>query len=147
MTERKGPDVPDGFDLSSDGTILLHIDNERWRLRRPKLGEYRKIREWLRENEDEHRAIIAGIAVVDRPGEDATQDDKTAYLTNVTARSRDITDRTEAMNVAWVAKVIGMLSDKDAPDVDDLPAGCQSGEFVGSLVEHWRSVPLRSGGS
>lgn len=148
MAERKGPDVPDGVELHKDGTVTIFTDGERLRLRRPKLGEFRKLRELLHEREDAHLRLLAEQAAdrAEKPGEDASADDKLAFTMAINARSRALTDALNALNIEWVQAAMGMLAPGEVPAPDDWPSGMDSADFVAALVGHWRAVPLRSGG-
>lgn len=139
--------VPDGFDLVNNGTARLTVGSEVWRLRRPKLGEFRKLRELLRDRDDERTALLARQEAGERPDKDAPADEKAAYSLAVAQRSRELVDAVEALNVAWVTEALRTLADREPPAVDDWPAGMETEEFIGALVAHWRTVPLRSGGS
>lgn len=147
-TERKGPDVPDGFDLRPDGTILLHVDNDRWRLRRPKLGEFRKLREALQERDDQAlRLTSARVASLpDKLPDDASQADKEERAVSVKQASRDFEESIRSLNVAWLANALTMLADSTPPEPDDWPSGADEPDTIAQIVQHWRSVPLRSGG-
>lgn len=144
------PTVPDGLELRKDGTARLTIDGKGWRLRRPKLGEFRTLRTLAQERDDERRdqaqTLMDGLTP--DPGKDAKPEQRRTYLTAVTAMGRQLEELTDSLNEAWLTKAFAMLADSDGiPDPDDWPAGLQSSDTIGQLMEHWRSVPLRSGGA
>lgn len=142
-----GPEIPDGWELNKDGTIALTIDNERWRLRRPKLGEFRTLRDAVRDRDDERVRILAKYPALDPLDKDkASDEDKRDRALEIAERSRAMNDAIEALNVEWVLLVLVTLGDGDPPEADDLPSGTEEAEFVMALMNHWRSVPLRSGG-
>lgn len=139
--------VPDGFELVSNGTARLVVNGDIWRLRRPKLGEYRKLRELLQERDDERIRLLGGQVRLEKPDDDASAEDKTEYTLTLRHRARDLADKVADLDVAWVTEALTMLADHALPPVDDWPAGMDSPEFIAGLVEHWRTLPLRSGGS
>ncbi len=138
--------VPDGIELRKDGSVRLQANGDGWRLRRPKLGEFRKLRELLNEANDDRLRIIARMGMPDKPGNDATADEKLEYTLAVSARSRQLEAEVLALNVAWIAEALRVLCDHDPPEPDDWPSGMDSSDTIAELVQHWRSVPLRSGG-
>lgn len=139
--------VPDGFELVSNGTARLMIDGEVWRLRRPKVGEFRKLRELLHERDDERLRRIASQENHEKPAEDASQDEKLAYTLALAQRSRVLQEEVEDLDLNWTAQALTILADHQPPPIDDWPSGMGSSEFIQQLLTHWRSVPLRSGGS
>lgn len=141
-----GPEVPDGWELNKDGTIALSVDGDRLRLRRPKLGEFRMLREAVRARDDERVRILAKYPALEAIDKDASDEDKRDRALELAERSRSMNDAVEALNVDWVMLALTTLADGEAPEPDDLPSGSESAEFVMSLMDHWRSVPLRSGG-
>lgn len=149
MAERnkgRGPDVPDGIELHKDGTATLSIDNQRWRMRRPKLGEFRKIRELMHRREDERLRLIAENPAIDELDKDADTEAKLAYTNEVNERARGITDAIVELNIEWLTEVFTMLCDAEPPPPDDWPSGLEQNDTIDRLVKHWREVPLRSGG-
>lgn len=146
-SERRGPDVPDGIELHKDGTATLSIDNDRWRMRRPKLGEFRKLRELLHSREDERLRRLGEFGELPAaPAKDAPNDEKVAYTAAVNAQQRAITDVMQDLNIDWLEQALTMLCEREPPPADDWPSGMAESEMVTKLVEHWRAVPLRSGG-
>lgn len=149
MVEQRGPEIPDGVELNKDGTVTITTDGSRCRLRRPKLGEFRKLRELLHEREDNRLRILAEQAAVEttKPEKDEDAETKLAYTLEVARRGRAVTDAMSELNITWLSAAIDMLAKDSAPAVDDWPSGMDSSEFVAALVDHWRAVPLRSGGA
>lgn len=141
------PAPPDGFELVNNGTARLTIDGQVWRLRRPKLGEFRKLRESLDERDDAHLRIISAHQSDDKPADDADAEEKLAYTLNARHRSRSLTEQVGALNVEWLTEALRLLCDREPPPADEWPAGMDESGTISALVSHWRSVPLRSGGS
>ena len=139
--------VPDGFTMNKDGTCTLRVEGEMWRLRRARLGEFRKLREALRDRDDARMDLMAAMASpTDRPDADAAPEAKAAYGRDLAARARTLSDKVEDLDVQWVAMALKMLCDHDPPPRDLWPAEMGTTEFVLELVKHWRTVPLGSGG-
>lgn len=149
MADRQGPEIPDGVELNKDGTVTLFTAGERCRLRRPKLGEFRKLRELLHERDDERLRLLGAQAddTPEKPGTEATNTEKLDYTLEVNRRSRQLNDAVTDLNIAWIATAMEMLAQGAVPAVDDWPSGMESTEFVAALADHWRAVPLRSGGA
>lgn len=142
------PSVPDGLDLRKDGTVWLHIDGELWKLRRPKLGEFRAMRESLHDRDDEAlRLTTVGVAGFESLPPDASDEDKAARVLAIKVRQRQLDTAVRSLNVAWMAETLTTLADHPVPGSDDWPSGMDEADAIAQLVQHWRSVPLRSGGS
>lgn len=139
--------VPDGLELVKNGTARLFVDGEVWRLRRPKLGEYRKLRELLEERDDARIALLAEMVPPEKMPDDASQADKAERTIAIRRAAREIDAKVEALNREWMAEALALLCDHDPPDPDSWPAGMDSTETIIALNTHWRSAPLRSGGS
>lgn len=104
----------DVLTLREDGTVLAVIKGEDYVLRRPNIGEFRKIRELLNLEEEEK-----------------TDDKGDQLLKNI--------DR----NFDWVNEVITMLSDKQPSFTkDEAPLWLANGGLGNDFVTHWLSVPL-----
>ncbi len=149
MADRTSAPVPDGFDLKPNGTALLLIDGQQWRIRRPKLGELRKLRDLMADRDDERWQVIAdhnSVEVPDKPAEDAPMEDKRAFLRSQNRRATSLTDAVVQLNIDWMVEAMTILADKPLPSPDDWPSGMETFEMTAALFEHWRSVPLRSGG-
>jgi hypothetical protein len=145
----QGPTIPDGWELNKDGTITLTVDGNRTRLRRPKMGEFRDLREALRQRDDDRLRVIAKHPPLedhDTEGDEATDDEKLERVLAIQGRSRAMADEVRELNLAWVELVLSTLAEKEPPPRDDWPSGTDEDKFLTDLMEHWRSVPLRSGG-
>lgn len=149
MAERRGPEIPDGIELHKDGTVTVTVDNARCRLRRPKLGEFRKLRERLRERDDERLRLLAAQAAdpLPAPEESAEGQEKLDYTLAVAARGRELNDAIAQLNIEWIREAMDMLARDTVLPEDDWPSGMDSSETVQALADHWRAVPLRSGGA
>lgn len=139
--------VPDGLELVKNGTARLVIDGELWKLRRPKLGEYRRLRELIEERDDARISLLAEIETPEKLPDDATPAQKAERTIAIRRAARAIDAKVEELNRQWVASALRVLADHAPPDPDDWPAGMDSVETIVALNNHWRSAPLRSGGS
>ena len=142
------PQDPDGFELKTDGTIRLVIDGATWRLHRPTLGDYRKMKELLQDFTTKRLGLIAQVSELPpKPADDAPAEEKCDYALSVNHRSHELTEKLSQLQVAWLGDALGMLVDHPLPPSDGWPSGMDSLEVMTMLVEHWRSTPLLSGGS
>lgn len=107
-----------------DGTVLLRIGTDEWRLRRPTFREYREA------VEASDKAIKGGSLPTAKPGE-ATLTDPIAhsYLTWAPGR------------FAFWRTIVSVLGDRPFPDDDDLPMWLASGDPINDLMGHWLSTP------
>lgn len=158
--------VPEGLELHTNGTVTVHLDGRRLRLRRPKAGEYRALREAYEAYLDRltdatdvvqeqaapirERAAAATEAGGRMSSEDRALDRKLG---------RSLTAQGEVLRVGWVRLAFdgddreqllpegfGGLATGDLPaDDDDLPVWLSQGETIASLFEQWRSVPSPRG--
>lgn len=137
----------DGYSLLPDGRTRITLDSEDWLIRRPKIGEYRKLRERLWDLQDQkvtitarHRDIAAERAKELKGESEAVQ------ALDVRKRSRDLTAELEELNEQWIRETFDLLGDRPAPEaIDDWPTWLRESDFISTLVEHWRAVPLASG--
>jgi hypothetical protein len=144
MATRNDPQVPDGFELIKDGTARLIVDGEIWRLRRPKYGEFRKLRELLQQRDDDQVRLIIESASLQSP-EDEPENEVDKQLAE-RIRQRQLNEAVEELNVDWVQEVLVLLTiDKTPPPPDQWPAGMETLGFIKQLIDHWRTVPLARG--
>lgn len=146
MVKEAGPQVPDGFELIKDGTARLVIDGEVWRLRRPKVGEFRKLRELLQERDDEHVRVMAQAVADTSNVETKAEEDKVERTLAARAQQRQVALAVEDLNIGWVSEALRTLvMDKEPPPVDEWPSGMETLGFITTLIDHWRTVPLARG--
>lgn len=148
-----GQAVPDGIELNKDGTVLCVIEGDRIRLRRPKIGEYRKLEERLDQLDDERLSVSVARADASRRLAEiqmaATSDDAEGNvaetLQSARAALREILQRAESLNLEWLNEAFVMLGDKSLPPLGELPASFLDPELIRDLRKHWRTAPLVRG--
>jgi len=125
----------DNYTLETDGTVTFDIgDGSTRRLKRPSLGQYRKLMELLDTlrrdaNKRQQERTERGDAT-QAPGAGESVDDM----------------------VTWLDGVFNELSDSPLPrmndsvDIDKLPVWFVSTELVTDLIGHWQSTPSHRGG-
>lgn len=139
--------VPEGLELHKDGTITAVLAGERYRLRRPKFGELRDLRERYNGIENEHLLLQADYAeqAPERPGEDASKRALAEYAIGVREAQVALGEKIEAKNGEWIRHAFALLGAKLPDDVDEWESWLLVGETRGLLINHWRTVPLARG--
>lgn len=158
---------PQLIDLRNNGTVGLSIDGRRFELKRPKVGEFARLRESYLRMLDELGEMaeddVARIRVIEerlevlKPRRERTEgepltDDEEAEFRKLRAESRTILrdqqerashDRLQWFREAFDALVLrgGSLPQND----DDLEPWLAAADFQSKLVVHWMSVPLARG--
>lgn len=158
-----GDEGGDRFDMLQSGKCVLVIDGEVFTFRRPKLGEFRRMREALFEREDNILRATAESNVANQ-AEEADQAETPEKVETVAAlndvekldtllmptrlRQRALSDTIIDLNAAWVADSLGQIleGDRTMPAADDWPPEMVESTFLVNLTNHWRHVPLVPGG-
>ena len=150
----------EGMDLRPDGGIHLWLDGTKYRLRRPRGREFRKLREELQDHLDVINALVDdtmrwAAEIIDKPDAETgtgTESSKLLAQHSPEARAEDrrrtraIRDQTEESLRSWYASVVSTLSVNDAEiDADDLPAWTSDTAEALAIIDHWRSRPSLSG--
>lgn len=132
-TAKKGRRMAeDKFDASNaDGRIRMTLDGTAYVLKRPKIREFRKLRETL-------------VEISKRAG--ATDEDAEA-ASRGKIDVATIVEREDEM-LTWWAEVFGMLEEKGQPlpDPDDLPLWLLGPTIVPDVMNAWLSRPAHPGG-
>lgn len=120
MAKRKPNDDGDQITARPNGTIDLTLNGDTYTLRRPTIGELRKMEEAL---------------------DDAAADERAARDEGRTF------DDTQALT-EWWRDVFAMLGDDTLNDVadDDLPPWLPTAALIVEVRTHWRTVPWGPGG-
>lgn len=113
----------DGFELVADGTVVFQLSEKSTiKLRRPSLGEYRKLVEQVEQMQEDAAAIITS---------------KNGALT---------VDKLSDLLLEWVRLAVSLLgSPEELPPEDELPAWILNADLTRDLVAHWQKVPSRRG--
>lgn len=143
-----------------DGTITCSVGGKRHRLRRPKLGEFRRLRETQVQIEDDVRAAADPfrdeLSDLDRRAVEATEDGRVDEARSLRDEWRTVNDKAlveiEIVRARWVRSVFAVLSDIKLPEPDDddpaadLEPWMVSATLPAAFVYHWRHRPLALGG-
>ncbi len=158
--------VPEGLELHTNGTVTVHIDGGRLRLRRPKAGQYRALREAYESYLDQlteatDRIQEQAIPVRERAAEASAAGERLSAEDRALDRKlgRELTHLGERLRVGWVRLAFNGedladllpesfdgLATANLPDNDDdLPVWLTQGETIAALFEQWRTVPSPRG--
>lgn len=127
------PEELEGLDLRPNGTIAVGFPEPHGVivLRRPRFGEFRRMREALWDLQDRRNEIVDEQKVL------AESDDRDDALI------RKLTVEIEDTTFDWVRDAVTTLGDKTPPaEADDWPHWATTGDVMNLIVSHWRSVPL-----
>lgn len=167
MAQRTTPRKPrvtddgnDGFEMRDDGKCLLTVRGETYRFRRPRLGEFRDLREKLYERDDEALRVTAAFndtirerneaAKLVTDDDDASQTEKLAASLEAKKALRELDRAVTALTEAWMVDALETLKedvDAELPPPEDWPPEMTETAFVADLVAHWRHRPLARGGT
>lgn len=138
----------DGIAFRDNGTIDLYLSDGTLRLRTCRMGDYRVLveqwREALIELQEIGQATAAWTEDVNARivAEERSMTD--AERAEDLKRAREIGDRTDELVLEWWTAAIGRLGDGRVT-ADDMPAWMVDAKTVNDTIQHWRSVPSRSG--
>lgn len=122
------------LELADDGRVIIRNRADEWILERPTLGEYRKLVELAGVADEKYAAAVAAVPA-DHP-------DRAGEQTKV---AEALQFGPDALYGQLVRGFVELLSSKEPPDVDDLPAWAVSGRAAARMLAHWRAVPLDLG--
>lgn len=123
--------MEDKLELLPSGKIRAVADGTEYNLRLPKLGEFKELRLWLEDFQEEtSKANMHNL-------EHALDKDHVKMA---------VPDQQEGTRT-WVAMAFEKLSDRPLPeDVDDWPIWLAYGDgIIAEMIKHWREVPLVRG--
>lgn len=136
-----------GFELHKNGTVTVFMNEERAVLRRPKVGEFRLLREKLEQAADEQGELALQI-----DADTAEQRERMTAKTDsqedrrfVIKRQRELRDVADRGYVDWMAEALQLLGSGVAVNGDDLPQWMATSGAVTQLVKHWQAVPSPRG--
>lgn len=132
----------DGIEFDPIGTVTVTIDNKPYKLRRPKLREYRYHRDEIRalsikavEHLDGLRTRLDSL--------DETSEEYAALEAEITHISRNSFELT---SVPWLTAVFDDLGSPLPDDFEDWPAWLAADQSIPTkIITHWRTVPLAPG--
>ncbi len=150
--------------FNDDGTVTCTVAGKRHRLRRPNMGELRRLRELStavdddvsavldphRERFAELRADIARLEVAAESG-DATPGELSELRREQQHLNNKLLPEMEAIRAAWIRDVFTTLADPplEASTTDDPSDGLEpwmvEPTIAGLLQVHWKAVPLDRG--
>lgn len=144
-------EAAEGLELRKDGTVVAHIDGSRHVLRRPKIGELKKLRERYEGLSDEQLTLDEAVevaaealsAITERVS--AGEKVPKAKVIAARARLREARHKAEEITPRWLDDVFALLSDAPLPSEDDRPAWFYEPKLYATFVAHWRTVPLVRG--
>lgn len=134
--------------FAKDGTVIVRVEGETYRLRRPKTGEYRKLREGLHNLQDEITRLTAEASdgISGAPEDNATTEERMRFVMAQRGGGRELTDKAEQLSIDWLRQCFDTLADQPLPEGDDdLPVWLWAGDFTAELLGHWRERPFSSG--
>lgn len=156
------PDDP--VQLRPNGTVFCQIAGKRYRLRRPKMGEYRRLRESLQDMTDALDDALEHVAVqqarIRTRQSEMSERHATGELTDAEQAEwmdlrlqdrnlgREASRMVEQRRLEWLAEAWAMLS-MDGPlpdDPDEAEAWLLDTQLANKLLQHWRTTPFVSGG-
>lgn len=122
------------LELADDGRVIIRTDGGEWVLRRPTLGEYRRLVELAGAADEKLRVAV-----------EATEDVNAQV--QISAALQYGAEGQPALYGAVIRAYIEMLAEGEPPDIDDLPSWAVSSRAAARMIGHWRAVPLDLGPS
>jgi hypothetical protein len=119
------------LDLRPDGTFVVRDGDREWAARRPKIGEWRHLVEAV-------EAADAAVREAQYNPEGTRSERERLEAVQVLLRG---TNKKPPLYTAVLAKILETLGAGPVLP-DDLPAWCSSSDPIGSILGHWRAVPL-----
>lgn len=154
MTEERANAVPDGLELVKDGTVRAVVGDERYKLRRPKLGELQDMRELLAEVDDDsiralgHAEAEKVLVEQKYPEAERAADGtmRTEHMLAVRAIDRAMAATLDARRADWTRAAWALLGDKPLPDdTREWEPWLVNPVTISQLMGHWQAVPLARG--
>lgn len=138
--------------LNPDGTTTVHLLDRKVTLRRPTLGEFRKMREGLEAEQDAHQprssALQAESAAVNST--DATKvEDEDALRERLEAlriETREVIRLAEEIRERFFTNMVTTLG-KDGDNITEAeyPPQVIEANWIAEVIQHWRSRPTDPG--
>jgi hypothetical protein len=123
----------DGLVFNEDGSITVTLDDKALRLRPPRVGEFKTLRNRVLGNSRAWSELLTDLRAADSRWTTEVEDDRR--------------DQLEGEQLAVLAEVFSTLGDHDGwpTDVDNWPAWTMKPGLLAQMVNHWREVPLAHG--
>lgn len=146
--------------LVHTGLIRVWVAGERFRLRRPFMGEFKRLRlalEDIGEEVNDQRLVAerAGRDVIadmnawnaqdPTPDPDATAEHERGLRAKSRATAVAFNDAVDEARIGWWRDVFATLSLDGAPAEDRWPSWALDAQLPQQIVTHWRSTPLGRG--
>lgn len=135
----------DKLEMVKDGTVRAFVDGKRYVMRRPKIGEYRKLRELAQGMDDAMLEVAKRQIEINAEREAATAANDEEKLTELRGLLRGLAVKAEDLRLGWLGEAQTLLGDKPLPPADELPAFFLDPKLPADLLEHWRDRPLAPG--
>lgn len=140
------PDEIREWELDPMGYVIVRLLDDKGqvasthRCRRPRLREYRELRNDLEAITREANDKRNELAELQKQLEDPDSD-----VDSINQELADALDWLAERSVPWIQRAFDMLADRPLPEPDEWPPFLVSQEIPLQMVRHWRSVPLASG--
>lgn len=128
----------DKVELHENGGATLAFDGRTIRLRRPRIGEWRKLRQSLWDLQDEETRLRAGLSAAPKSDEPEARAEWRSGL-------RSVNDQIEDQVCAWVCECVDVLGDGELPDQAELPGWFTNPGLVAELSRHFTRLPNLNG--
>lgn len=143
--------LPEGFQLRQTGRIAVWWPGFQTIIERPKIGQFRQLRELFADLSVEGTRTRARlIELQTEAGDKETSDERLAEIQAETDRLDD--DRARRQ-IDWFAEVNKRLGSSPLPTVEDgsldydaLPIWLGNSQISTAILQQWRNVPLAPGG-
>ena len=138
------------FTFKDDGTVEVKLASKTVTLRRPTMGEYRKLREAMETAQDDvarrANALQDEVQEVNKLGADVDPTEVEARLQAMRIHTREVRDAGEATRIEWLTMILATLDRKgEEPNPDDYPPEVLDRVWIAPLIDHWRARPTDPG--
>lgn len=139
------------FDYLDSGETIVRLYEGEVRLRRPRMGEYVKLREDLENRQDEAAPIADRLnrnaVLLQNVGADERDSNETiTRLMNLRQDTREARELGERTRIEWLLLVIATLAPHETiVSEDDLLPQILSGTWPAELIDHWKARPTDPG--
>jgi hypothetical protein len=136
--------------FNADGTVDVALVSKNVKLRRPTVGEFKKLRLDLEAKEDEAGDLAIELTrLVDKGtkigGDERLGDEAVALSHEIRNLTRVVRDRGESIRIEFLVEILTLLDSKQAPvSEEDFPTEVV-GNWIPTLVDHWRARPTVPG--